>query len=117
MCLEVDIPSSIDSPPPPVMIALSRILRCDVVSSSSTRHSRHALLNSATPRPPVYRLPPPQFAVDSQFKFKVEAEARELHTSLLTSTVLISDPMDIGDIIMKVCMSKRHTVVLQAVSK
>ncbi|EER20277.1 hypothetical protein Pmar_PMAR028555 [Perkinsus marinus ATCC 50983] len=32
-----------------------------------------------------------EFAVDSQFKFKVEAEAH---------------PMDIGDIIMKVCMTR-----------
>ncbi|KAF4689111.1 Lysophosphatidylcholine acyltransferase 2 [Perkinsus olseni] len=82
------------------MIAISRLLRCDV-SGPSVRHGRHTLLNTATAGPsrPAYRLPPPQFAIDSQFKFKVEAEAH---------------PMDIGDLIMKVSMSNRHTVVLQA---
>ncbi|KAF4719678.1 Lysophosphatidylcholine acyltransferase 2 [Perkinsus olseni] len=82
------------------MIAISRLLRCDV-SGPSVRHGRHTLLNTATAGPsrPAYRLPPPQFALDSQFKFKVEAEAH---------------PMDIGDLIMKVSMSNRHTVVLQA---
>ncbi|KAF4711547.1 Lysophosphatidylcholine acyltransferase 2, partial [Perkinsus olseni] len=71
------------------------------IDSISARHGRHTLLNTATAGPsrPAYRLPPPQFAIDSQFKFKVEAEAH---------------PVDIGDLIMKVSMSNRHTVVLQA---